>query len=86
MQWYVYILECGDGTLYTGSTNDPERRLREHSSGSGARYTARRLPVKMVHRVEVADRSAAQKLEYRIKRLTRLEKLDLIAGSRGLPI
>jgi len=86
MSWYVYILECGDGTLYTGSTTDPERRLREHSSGTGARYTARRLPVKMVHQVEVADRSAAQKLEHRIKRLTRIEKQALVAGRTDLPI
>jgi putative endonuclease len=86
MAWFVYILECADGTLYTGATTDPERRLGEHSSGSGARYTASRLPVAMVHVEEASDRSAALKREHLIKKLPRGRKLELIRARHQLPI
>lgn len=79
MGWFVYILECGDGTLYTGITTDPERRLVEHSSGSGARYTSSRLPVKMIHVEDALDRSCASKREHEIKRLSRTKKIALIS-------
>lgn len=79
MAYYVYILCCGDGSLYTGSTNDVDRRLRTHQSGRGAKYTRSRLPVTLVYRERLADRSTALRREAAIKRLTRERKLALIA-------
>lgn len=76
--WYVYILQCNDGTLYTGITNDLDKRIAKHNSGKGAKYTKVRLPVILKYKNEVADRSEASKLEYKIKQLTRQEKLKLI--------
>ena len=58
MGYWVYLLRCGDGSLYTGCTNDLARRLRAHQSGRGAKYTRSRLPVELVYREEAADRSA----------------------------
>jgi putative endonuclease len=77
--WYVYILECKDESLYTGSTTDVLRRLEEHNSGKGANYTRVRLPVRLVHKEEHPDRSNAQKREAQIKGLPRKQKLELIA-------
>lgn len=82
MEYQVYILRCGDGTLYTGSTNDLARRLRAHQSGRGAKYTRSRLPVELVYREPAADRSAALRREAAIKRMSRAEKLALAAGWR----
>lgn len=76
--WYVYILQCADGTLYTGITTDVNRRLNEHNSGKGAKYTRTRLPVMIVAVSEAGSRSEASKEEYRIKQLTREQKLKLI--------
>ena len=76
--WYVYILRCNDGTLYTGSTDDVERRLSVHNSGKGAKYTRSRTPVEVVHTEECESYSAALKREYAIKQLTRQQKLELI--------
>lgn len=76
--WYVYILECNDGTLYTGITNDLEKRILTHNKGKGAKYTKTRLPVKLRVSFEAEDRSKASKEEYRIKQLTREEKLKLL--------
>lgn len=76
----VYILQCADGTLYTGWTTDMERRLRAHNSGQGARYTRSRRPVRLVYREELPTRSAAQKREAAIRRLSRANKLKLIEG------
>lgn len=67
--WFVYMLRCGDGSLYTGITTDPGRRLAEHQSGKGARYTRSRLPVSMVWCEPCASRSEAAQREYRIKQL-----------------
>lgn len=75
---YVYLLECSDGTLYCGWTNDIEKRLKAHNSGKGAKYTRSRLPVRLVYLEEYESSVEAQKREYRIKRLTRNEKLSLI--------
>ena len=72
--WTVYILECGDGTLYTGITDDLERRLRAHETGKGAKYTRGRGPLTLVHTEEVEDKSAALKREHSIKKLSRAEK------------
>jgi putative endonuclease len=75
---FVYILECGDGSLYTGWTTDIDDRIKTHNSGQGAKYTRSRLPVKLVYFEEVEDRSAALKREAAIKKLTREKKLKLI--------
>lgn len=78
MNWYVYMLNCADDTLYTGITTDPERRLKQHNDGIGAKYTRSRLPVSVVYVEQVSDRSAALKREWQIKHLTREEKIMLI--------
>ncbi|MCF6274690.1 MAG: GIY-YIG nuclease family protein [Robiginitomaculum sp.] len=80
-KWCVYIVRCADATLYTGITNGLEKRLQAHSGGTGAKYTKNRRPVELVYREAAADRSAASKREYVIKRLSRAEKLDLISKS-----
>jgi len=77
--WYVYILKCSDGTLYTGITNDLEARLKKHNSGKGAKYTRGRTPVEIVHSQQLADKSTALKVECEIKKKTRAQKLSLIA-------
>ena len=79
MGYLVYILRCGDGTLYTGCTNDLPRRLQAHQSGRGAKYTRSRL---LVYQEAVPDRSAALRREAAIKRLDRRRKLALIAAFR----
>ncbi|MEY8388615.1 GIY-YIG nuclease family protein [Oscillospiraceae bacterium 38-13] len=84
MGWTVYILRCGDGTLYTGCTNDLPRRLEAHRSGRGAKYTRSRLPVELVYRENTADKSAALRREAAIKRLDRRKKLALIGEKEGL--
>lgn len=78
MAWTVYILRCADDTLYTGITDDMEKRLKAHNSGKGAKYTRGRTPVDMVYRESCADKSAALKREIAIKKLTRKEKLKLM--------
>lgn len=75
---YVYILKCGDNSLYTGWTNDIEKRFKTHASGKGAKYTKARLPVELVYKEIYEDKSEAMKREYAIKKLTRDEKLKLI--------
>ena len=82
MGYLIYILRCGDGTLYTGCTNDLPRRLQAHQSGRGAKYTRSRLPVELVYQEAVPDRSAALRREAAIKRLDRRRKLALIAAFR----
>ena len=81
MAWYVYMLRCGDGTLYTGVTDDVERRLAAHRAGKGAKYTRGRGPLELVYTERVPDKSAALRREYQIKRLTRQEKEQLIRGA-----
>lgn len=82
-EWTVYILECGDGTLYTGITDDLERRLRAHAEGRGAKYTRGRDPLKLRHREAAPDKSAALKREREIKGLRRREKMEIILKSEG---
>ncbi len=78
--WHVYMVRCSDGTLYTGITNDLEKRIEAHNSGKdGARYTRSRRPVTLVYSEQAKSKSAAAKLEYQIKRLTRLKKTNLIS-------
>jgi len=79
--WRVYVLRCGDGSLYTGATNDLERRVGAHACGKGGRYTRSRLPVVLVWSARARDRSAALRREAALKRLTRPEKLALVRGS-----
>lgn len=79
MSWQVYILRCRDGTLYTGITDDFPRRLAAHRAGKGAKYTRGRAPLIPVYREDCADKSAALRREYAIKRLSREEKLALCA-------
>lgn len=79
MGWCVYILQCADGTLYTGSAADLSRRLQAHRQGRGAKYTRSRLPVSVVYSEAASDRSCAQRREAAIKALNRAQKLRLIA-------
>ena len=81
---WVYMLRCRDGSLYTGWSNDVARRLERHLAGRASRYTASRLPVELVLRIAMEDRSAAMREEARIKRLDRSSKLALIEQHRIL--
>ena len=78
---YTYILSCADGTLYTGWTNDLDRRLATHNAGRGGKYTRARLPVTLVYHEEFATKEEAMAREWAIKQLTRSEKLKLIEGT-----
>lgn len=81
MSWFVYILKCKDDTLYTGITNDKEKRLLQHNSGKASKYTRVRLPVEMIYVECSPDRSSASKREWQIKQLNRKQKLSLIEQS-----
>ena len=76
--WFVYIIRCVDGTLYTGITNELNRRCEQHNAGKASRYTRTRLPAVLVYQESQASRSSAQKRELEIKALTRLAKESLI--------
>ncbi|MEK7325308.1 MAG: GIY-YIG nuclease family protein [Chloroflexota bacterium] len=80
---YCYILECADGTFYTGWTTDLERRVKTHNVGRGAKYTKLRRPVRLVYSEKLPSRSAAQKREFAIKRLPREKKVALIESNEG---
>lgn len=75
--WVVYILECEDGSLYTGATNDLAKRLRTHESGHGAKYTRSHVPVRLVHVESCANQSMALRRENEIKNLPRHDKLKI---------
>ena len=77
MEYLVYILRCGDGSLYTGSTTARPRRLGPHRRGRGAKYTRSRLPVELIYQEPAADRSAALRREAAIKRMTHRQKWAL---------
>ncbi len=84
MAWFVYVLQCADGTLYSGSTTDLPRRVDEHNGlikGRGATYTKVRRPVQLVYSEDCTDRSTAGVREAELKKLTRIEKLELIKAS-----
>jgi putative endonuclease len=87
MTWIVYVARCGDGTLYTGITTNPERRVKEHNKGLGAAYTRSRLPVTLIYRELAGSRSQALRRERAIKSLTRAgkEALALQSGGWALP-
>ena len=78
--WYLYILRCCDGTLYTGITTDVEKRLETHRSGKGAKYTRGRGPLELVYRETCGSHSDALKREMAVKRLTRTQKKAMIAN------
>ena len=80
MTCYCYILECVDGTYYTGWTTDPERRVKQHNKGIGARYTKTRRPVRLVYLEEQQNRTDAMRRELAIKKLKRVQKSKLVEG------
>ena len=80
MIWVLYILSCADGTLYTGTTNNLPRRLAQHETGKGAKYTRGRAPTTLVYLSPCASKSAALKEEHRVKGLSRAGKLALITS------
>ena len=81
MSFYCYIVECADGTYYTGWTVDPERRVAIHNKGRGARYTRMRAPVKLVYLEELPDKASAMKRELAIKKMKREGKMKLVLRS-----
>ncbi len=82
MAFFCYILECADGTFYTGWTTDPVRRVRQHNCGRGARYTAMHRPVRLVYVEPQEDRTAAMRRERAIKALPRAKKKGLIENAK----
>ena len=83
MTCYCYIVECADGTFYTGWTTDPERRVKTHNAGRGAKYTRTRRPVQLVYVEEQPDRTTAMKRERAIKALSREKKMKLTKDPKG---
>ena len=82
--WYVYLIKCRDGSIYTGIATDVDRRYAEHVAGKGARYTRSRPPLCLLARFEYPDRAAASRAEYAIKQLTRARKLALCTGELAI--
>lgn len=83
---YVYVLQCRDGSLYTGWTDDLDRRVRAHSAGKGSKYTRSRLPVRLAAWFALDDPSSARSLEARFKRLTRRQKLAALAARQAFGV
>lgn len=83
--WQVYIIECADSSLYTGVARDLDSRIEQHNSGNGAKYTRGRVPVRLLYCEAHPDRGSAQSREAIIKRLSRSEKLNLIANTSRKP-
>ena len=81
-QWCVYLLECKGGSYYCGATNDIDRRISEHNSGKGAKYTKSRRPVKLLASVTVEDRSAALKLEAAVKKKKKQDKISFLVSHK----
>jgi putative endonuclease len=84
MAWFLYLIECEDGSVYTGITTDVDARFAAHASGTGARYTRSRKPQRVLASFELADRASASRAEYRVKQLTAAQKRALAAGERTL--
>ncbi|WP_232451762.1 GIY-YIG nuclease family protein [Burkholderia ubonensis] len=84
MSWFLYLIECADGSVYTGITTDVAARFDEHVAGKGARYTRSRKPRAVLASFPLADRSSALRAEYRVKQLTAAQKRELAAGIRTL--
>jgi putative endonuclease len=85
MAWFLYMIECADGSIYTGIAVDVQARYAKHVDGTGARYTRTRKPVRLLATFAMNDRSAASKAEYHVKRLPASEKRALAEGRRALP-
>jgi putative endonuclease len=83
--WFVYIVRCRDGTLYTGATKDLDKRVLAHNAGRGASYTRARRPVVLVFSRRTRDKSSALRQEYRLKQLTRAQKLALVTPGQRSP-
>ena len=83
-KYYIYMLRCADGSLYTGWTTDPEKRAAAHNAGKGAKYTRSRRPVELIYSEVFDDKISAQRREYAIKQLSRAEKEKLMAEIRPL--
>lgn len=81
MAWHLYLLECADGSVYTGIAIDVDARFAEHANGTGARYTRSRKPVRVLASFELADRASASRAEYWVKRLAPRDKRSLAAGA-----
>ena len=84
-RWFVYLIECRDGSIYTGIATDVDRRYAEHVAGKGARYTRARPPLRLLACFEHPDRAAASRAEYAIKQLTPARKRALSATTRQQP-
>jgi putative endonuclease len=84
MAWFLYLLECSDGSIYTGIATDVQARFDKHASGTGARYTRSRKPVRVLASFELVGRSDASRAEYWVKRLPAVDKRALAAGLRTL--
>ncbi len=82
--WYLYILQCADDSLYIGATTDINRRLEEHNSKKGAKYTRGRTPVKLAYKEKCINKSEAQKRETQLKRWTAKKKQALINGNKSI--
>lgn len=86
MPWYLYVVQTAGGSLYTGISTDPARRLQEHEQGTrGARYLRGRGPLEIVYRVDVGERAMALRAEYAFKRLSRARKLQLVSAAPAGP-
>lgn len=81
-KWCVYMVECSDSTIYTGITNNLESRIKVHNSGKGSKYVKTRLPVRLLWNIKSENRSEASKLEIKIKKLTRTQKLNIIENKK----
>ncbi|MBN3818694.1 GIY-YIG nuclease family protein, partial [Paraburkholderia sp. Se-20369] len=84
MSWFLYLIECADGSVYTGITTDVAARFDEHAAGKGARYTRSRKPRAVLASFPLADRSSASRAEYWVKQLSPKQKRELAAGRRTL--
>ncbi len=84
--WHLYLIRCADGSLYTGISTDVARRLEQHRNNRGAKRLRGQASLELVYSHEIGDRSTAQQVEYRVKRLRRSQKEALIAGRVPLPL
>ena len=84
MAWFLYLIECADGSVYTGIATDVDARFAKHANGTGARYTRAHKPVSVLASFELADRSSALRAEYQVKRLSPTQKRALAAGKLAL--
>ena len=84
MSWFLYLIECADGSVYTGIATDVDARFAKHANGTGARYTRAHKPVSVLASFELADRSSALRAEYQVKRLSPTQKRALAAGKLAL--